>query len=299
MGPNEGAGVPAEYDADGLQWDLRPFNVTIPVGGHFDDTLPGWGAGPLVSASSGLVVKARNDTTPVTYTLSTGSLQDLTSDVSSQGTLDVSFPSNATGQHYVLFAYYLVHTGYMEQRSPEILISGEGVTQSPVTSFVQNGSWVVDHFSFEGARQVAKFWQKYLLGNGSSELIREVGNYIWEDSQEFPSNIFWTPNVPAAFLGMHGYSIDKYLPILMHDNGGGLSIKPPPSIFELDEGEVEAQRVADFRETVCWSISLKKLPPLTLSIDDESQWRLSRWSHSVRTIAWSPVVCASCLWIST
>lgn len=233
-----------------------PFNATIPIGGHFDDTLPGWGSGPLVSASSGLVVKTKNDTTPVTYILSGDSLQDLTSAVSPQGKLDIAFPTNSNGQHYIIFAYYLVHTEYREQQSPQTLTPGDGVTQSPVTSFVQNGSWVVDHFSFEGARQVAKFWQEHLLGNGSAELISEVGNYVWEDSQEFPSNIFWTPNVSAAFLGMHGYAIGKYIPFLMHDNGGGLNIQSPPSIFELDKAEEGAQRIADFRETVCHSLNL-------------------------------------------
>ena len=56
IGPNQGAGVPAEFDDEGLQWDLRPFNVTVPIGGRFDGILPGWETGPLVSASTGLVM---------------------------------------------------------------------------------------------------------------------------------------------------------------------------------------------------------------------------------------------------
>jgi hypothetical protein len=54
-----------------------------------------------------------------------------------------------------------------------------------VETFIQNGSWVNDYFSSNGAQLIIDFWENYLLGNGSRELIQEVGNYIWEDSAEF------------------------------------------------------------------------------------------------------------------
>lgn len=250
MGPNQGAGVPAEYDADGIQWDLQPFNTTVPIGGHFNDILPGWGTGQLVSASSGLVKSMTNISSAVSYTLVVASLQDLTSNVSPNGSLNITFPSNTTGLHYTIFAYYLVHTEHREQQSPFSVAPDQGVPQSPVTSYVQNGSWVVDHFSLRGAQQTTRFWQEHLLSEDSIRLINEVGNFVWEDSQEFPSNIFWTPGVQAAFLGMHGYPINQYIPLLMHDNGGGLNIASKPPAFYTDEPDRGAQRIADFRSTV-------------------------------------------------
>lgn len=48
LGPNQGAGVPAERDDEGVMWYLNPFNVSVPLGGTFNATLPGWGSGEFV-----------------------------------------------------------------------------------------------------------------------------------------------------------------------------------------------------------------------------------------------------------
>ena len=254
LGPNNGAGVPAPFDADGLQWDLQPFNVSVPIGKAFGDIVPGWGTGKLVAATIGLVVNTDNSTGGVTFTLAGNSLKDVTENVTADGHLDFASPSNATGEHYVVFAYYLIHTQYREQRSPLDVISGQGVHQSPVTSYVQNGSWVVDHFSARGAEQIQQFWNEYLLnGSDTAELLAEVGRYLWEDSQEFPSNILWTPSVPEVFYQQHGYSVAKYLPILLHNNGGGVVVQnppPDPPNFITDEMDEGMKYVADFRQTV-------------------------------------------------
>ncbi|KXS99227.1 hypothetical protein AC578_6891 [Pseudocercospora eumusae] len=253
LGPNQGAGVPAALNSDGLQWDLQPFNMTVEIGGRFSGVLPGWNTGPLVAASTGLVTKTTNVSSEITYTLSATSLQDVTSKVSSRGELTVDFPSNVTGEHFMIFSYYLVHTQYREQQTPLLVTSGNGVQQSPVVSFVQNGSWVVDHFSATGAKIVADFWNEYLLSGGeTADLVREVGNYIWEDSQEFPSNIIWTPKVPEAFHIQHGYELAKYLPIFMNGNAGGISVLPvaAPPVFVTDEPLQDAKHVADFRQTM-------------------------------------------------
>lgn len=255
LGPNQGAGVPAPLDADGLQWDLQPFNVTVPIGGHFNDVLPGWGTGSLVSASIGLVKSSANVSSVMTHTLASESLQEVTERAAHDGRLTITFPSNAAGERYMIFAYYLVHTQSREQQTPELVISGKGVEQSPVTTFVQNGSWVVDHFSAKGAEQVAAFWKSYLLNGGkTAELAREVGRYMWEDSQEFQANIIWTPGVPNAFRSQHGYSLGKYLPILMHDNSGGLNIfgAAKTTAFITDESDSGDSHVMDFRQTVCF-----------------------------------------------
>lgn len=49
LGPNQGAGVPAKPDDEGIMWYLNPFNVSVPIGGSFNDVLPGWGSGKFVS----------------------------------------------------------------------------------------------------------------------------------------------------------------------------------------------------------------------------------------------------------
>ena len=51
VGPNQGAGVPAEPDDEGIMWQLLPFNTSVPVGGSFDGVLPGWGSGQFVHFS--------------------------------------------------------------------------------------------------------------------------------------------------------------------------------------------------------------------------------------------------------
>lgn len=255
LGPNQGAGVPAPLDADGLQWDLEPFNVTIPIGGRFNDVLPGWETGPMVSASIGLVKSSANISSVMTYTLASESLQEVTDRVAHDGRLALTVPTNAAGERYMIFAYYLVHTQAREQQTPELVISGEGVEQSPVETLVQNGSCLVDHFSAKGAEQMATFWKSYLLNGGkTAQLAREVGHYMWEDSQEFHANILWTPRVPDAFRARHGYSLGKYLPLLMHDNGGGLSTfgdTKTTTAFITDEPDSGDSHVMDFRQTVC------------------------------------------------
>ncbi|KAI5362475.1 putative Galactose-binding-like domain superfamily [Septoria linicola] len=254
LGPNQGAGVPAPVNSEGLQWDLQPFNVSVASGESFDDILPGWGTGELVAAVAGLVTAENNGTTGITYTLATHSLEDISAEVGPDGRLFHKFAGNKSAQHGVIFAYYLVHTQYREQRSPLDVVSGNDLHQSPVTSFVQNGSWVVDHFSAKGPAQVKQFWDQFLL-NGSDTVqdLAQVGRYFWEDSHEFPSNILWTANAPEAFEKQHGYSIAKYLPILMHDNGGGIivGVQPPnPPDYITDEVDGGAKYVADFRRTM-------------------------------------------------
>ena len=46
------------------------------------------------------------------------------------------------------------------------------------------------------------YWESNLLDESSIKLIKEVGNYVWEDSQEFYllENTLWTPTLPATFL---------------------------------------------------------------------------------------------------
>lgn len=263
LGPNQGAGVPAPADSEGLLWTLSAGNVTVQKGQSFSGVLPSWGKGRLVAAVTGVVTKAENtsstfpsipnDSTPsrTQYTLSSDSLTDVSANVSSDGRLSFACPSNVGGLYCVLFTYYLVHTEYREQASPLKVQHGAGVTETPPTDYRHNGSWVVDHFSILGAQTTINFWEQYLLTNDTRDLLRQVGNYGWEDSQEFGAAgpIFWTPLLPDSFLANRGYDLKKYMPILLHGNAGfqGSSSSIWYITDEFDGGE---QHVADYRTTL-------------------------------------------------
>jgi hypothetical protein len=47
----------------------------------------------------------------------------------------------------------------------------------------------------------------------------------WEDSVELKSNISWTPSLPQIFEQKYGYSINKYLPLIMFGNNN-LGLQP-------------------------------------------------------------------------
>ncbi|KAL5388557.1 hypothetical protein PMIN02_007683 [Paraphaeosphaeria minitans] len=62
MGPNQGTGVPAPIEEDGLMWDISAYNITVPIGGNFDGVLPGWGLGKLQAAVSATILGSQNFT---------------------------------------------------------------------------------------------------------------------------------------------------------------------------------------------------------------------------------------------
>ena len=263
QGPNQGAGVPAKPDDDGLMWDLIPFNVSVPIGGKFDKQLPGWGTGDFVSASTALVTKSKPGNFsalpawigPYYYagtqaTLSVSSLQDVTDQVDSSGHLSLTFPSNASGLHFQVFAYYQNHSTYREQASP--LFVNSTINQGPVETFVQNGSWIADHFSAQGAQVIIDFWEKYLLDDTTRSLIHEIGNYGWEDSQEFGAGtlVWWTPELLKAFASSRGYSLNKYLPLIYAYNTDPNGPLASPDHYFTDEADAGFSHVNDYWQTV-------------------------------------------------
>lgn len=262
IGPNQGTGVPAPADSDGLMWDIVMSNVSVELGGTFDATLPGWGSGTLLAAITGLetnstVVESSNKLQPDQYglpgdyflsrtqiSLSSASLRDVTEQVSSKGHLTVDFSSDATtGLQHNIFAVYIKKSGYRAQAGPG---SVEG-SQSDPKSWIQNGSWAVDHFSALGAKTTTDFWEQYILQNGTRELLMEVGNYAWEDSIEIGAKVYWTQNLTTAFTNDHGYSITKWLPILYHRNGKSFN---PSTWWVTDEDDGGNSHIADYRATL-------------------------------------------------
>ncbi|PQE27097.1 secreted protein [Rutstroemia sp. NJR-2017a WRK4] len=252
LGPNQGAGVPAPYDSDGLLWDLAPFNMSVPVGGKFDAILPGWGSGSLISASTALQVSATNTTTGRVVVLDDESLTDVTASVNSSGHLKVQFPYTSKGSNYLVFAYYLRRSGYREVVSPaDVQVA---VPQSPITNYIQNGSWVVDHFSAKGAQVTIDFWEKQLLHGDTRNLVRAVGNYMWEDSQEFGQGvrIFWTPRLQEVFLSDRGYNINKYIPIVISTNPlfGGFPGLTSTTTYMTNGVDAGTRYITDYQQTL-------------------------------------------------
>lgn len=259
LGPNQGAGVPAEYNDDGLLWDLAAFNVTISKGATYSSLLPGWGGAynseTLVAATAGLVVRQLN----ATLTLSATSLVDLTCNVATgTGTLTHEFANTPAGSSYVLFAFYRKRTGTREVNT--LTSEPVAVPQSPVTNLLQNGSFVVDHFSAAGAQVIIDFWAQHLLSGNSTAALREVGNFLWEDSQEYntASHVLWTPALPRVFEENRGYSFEKYLPLIFAARGSGLGASTAggggvaafPETYVLDEADGGVAHIQDFQQTV-------------------------------------------------
>lgn len=275
MGPNQGQGVPAPEASEGLMYDLYPYNITVPIGGSWDGTIPGWNAVTntvkLQAVVTGLVTHTVNVTVPSgsalklnntgTYpslpgdfpynrtqvTLAADSLQDITSKVDSNGYLSVSFPNNSSGLEYNIFVIYQIHNDYRAQQDPAFLRGPQTIPQT----WQQNGSWAVDHFSALGAETMTNYWEQYIIPQNSSlkQLLQEIGNYGWEDSIETRANCFWTENYTTSFLQDHDYDLTKWLPILFHQNKIGFDSEPPVW-WITDEPDAGNGHIADYRQTL-------------------------------------------------
>lgn len=252
MGPNQGAGVPAPYNDEGLLWDLDAFNVTVSKGTSDIQSIPGWGgkynADSLLAAVTGLVVAENANGTEVT--LAASSLKDVTSLVNgTDGSLSFEFNATDEGTGYVLFTFYEVHSEVREVAASDSIPAA--VPQSPIQTYKENGSWVVDHFSAAGAQVIIDLWNSSLLSGSSSAGIREVGNFFWEDSQEYQTNnsIFWTPKFPEVFSSNRGYNLSTYLPLIVSaDLAGKTTFSGITYITdEADNGEAH---IEDYEQTV-------------------------------------------------
>lgn len=142
--------MPAPHDDPGIMWDLLSYNISVPIGESFSGQLPGWGSGELVAATTGLVTEQQSVNLSASpsyngpyyydgkrYTMTKESLRDVTDRVSPNGTLNIDFASNRSGIEHQIFAFYQVRSRYYQFPPPEQLAT---VPQSPITSFVQNGS---------------------------------------------------------------------------------------------------------------------------------------------------------------
>ncbi|CAL5865932.1 uncharacterized protein PFLUO_LOCUS138 [Penicillium psychrofluorescens] len=250
MGPNQGQGVPAHPDDEGLQWDLEPFSVVVPQDGHFEDVIPGWGAGELVALVSAEVLSSRNMSIaagmtlfgePQTWflqlTLKNGTLKEWTCHVSSTGHVSLELP--AAKSPYRLFAFYQFQT------HKKNLDYSANVSET----IFDSGSYTVDHFSARGAHTTTTFWEEHLLKDGVQELLMDVGHYGWEDSLEIRANISWTPSLPELFKSKYGYNLKPFLPLVMFgDNNIDIQATQPGMIqCVLDTSDQGVGYLDDFR----------------------------------------------------
>lgn len=263
LGPNQGAGVPAETDSDGLLWDLRMATVSV-SGSSFNGTVPGWATGTLQAAVFGRVTSSVNTTGPapglfgaspsaygsyrIQNTLATNSLRDITGQVGQDGTLALEVDATNAG-NWTLFAFYLVHSELYEQEPSELLTG----PQTTPMNFMQNGSWTVDHFSALGAQTTVKFWEQYLLDDEVRALLADIGNYVWEDSVEIDPTVYWTRYLPQAFQANRGYSINKWLPLIHHESSPpsyAAVSGPEPVWYITDKADAGNKHIGDYRETL-------------------------------------------------
>lgn len=149
-------------------------------GSTFEGQIPGYneGDGTLVSLTTAMVTNKSEHTTTISesfysynitnhdYTLAADSIQDVTNLVHTNGTVTVSFPASDRAVEYIVYASYSVLTG------ERACVAGPNPQ-----NFIQNGSFVVDHFSPVGAKVTTDFLEKYVFVNGVREILKEIGNY--------------------------------------------------------------------------------------------------------------------------
>ncbi|OOQ84565.1 hypothetical protein PEBR_30043 [Penicillium brasilianum] len=259
LGPNQGQGVPASSDDQGLQWDLVPYSEGLAANETFNERIPGWGSGELVAVVSAHVLSQANVSLPevnspfltaqdgyLSVVIDEDSLTDITDQVSENGHLSLSFPALTEGVGYRIFAYYQKRT---LNRNLEF-------TNNSTATIWDNGSYVVDHYSARGALTVIDFWKNHILVDGIKELLMEVGNCGWEDSMEIKSNTSWTPGLLEKFEQKQGYSLKRYLPVvnfgvLWPDNNVNIQQFQPGAVQSilntLDSG---AGYINDFRSVL-------------------------------------------------
>ncbi|KAG9234769.1 secreted protein [Amylocarpus encephaloides] len=235
IGAQSGQGAPAELPNIGLTYSLESYQKVVQPGKSFLGPVPGYGAGILVSVVTAKITHTQPGS-PTTYTLSDGTLQEVTK-FATQGQLNLTFPES--GSSYLLYASYYV------QPLKQSVIGGHDPQ-----NFIQNGSFCVDHFSAAGAKVTTDFLAKYVFVDGAKELMKDIGQYIWEDSNEIgTTDPYWTPRFSQAFKDQHGYDITPYLPLIRHGNGHAYS--PATADSYITDGPDRGQGiVADWRATL-------------------------------------------------
>ncbi|KAK7033504.1 hypothetical protein VNI00_012725 [Paramarasmius palmivorus] len=228
LGPNQGAGVPvkpADADQEGMLTELVFGSRFLQPGETFDGPLPSPVILPFIDVEG--VIRSANTTqkylvgvvgaqvakganiraprVPLDFT----TVVDLTDEVQGSGdnaTVSWRPPGNGTS---VVLAFYYRRNGFPEARG-----GLNGAEDAKPGSW---GAFVVDHFSAKGAEVSSRFIQDHILSREDiGEMLAEpgVGKYVWEDSMEFQTQVWWTDGFAKRFEERHGYSVGRVLPIL-------------------------------------------------------------------------------------
>lgn len=187
LGAQQGSGPPAEPQTEGLARQLvlgetrltvgddvsaqAAFNLTVPPP-NFDYAmypdigavmnLPEvWGENSILAVVAGKIVKDNGGVT----VLDEASLSDITN-LTADGVVSWTAPSPG---NWVIFG---VWEGYTNQRSC--------IGSSKATEYLQNGSWVVDHYSAEGAKKNTDFWDSDILSDEQiASALNKSFHYGW------------------------------------------------------------------------------------------------------------------------
>ena len=237
-----------------------PYHIEVPENGTYSGQIPGWGTGELVALVSARVVSSSQIETPASSTFSTpaqnatqlvlhgDTLIEHTDKVNDDGRVSVSLKNGTShaskytrsNSRHFLFAYYQ----YQD------LAKNLDIESNTTGTIFDNGSYTVDHYSARGAETTKEFWENHILNDTDTRsLLAEVGTYGWEDSLEIKSNISWSPSLPERFQKMHGYRLQRYLPLLMYGNNNpGVQTSYPGSIKGVLENQHHGNGfVNDFR----------------------------------------------------
>ncbi|KAJ0342183.1 hypothetical protein COL26b_000679 [Colletotrichum chrysophilum] len=235
LGANQGAGVPSVVETVGLAKELVYGNITVPSGKLYSGPVPmpdvqynmltgfmntpePWGANNLVAVVAGKIVTEVHLTEYFYMSiLEEDTLVDLTN-VTNQGTLSW-IPPEGNGT-WIVFGIY---DRYTNQRSC--------VSIANATTALGNGSWIVDHWSSDGAKKMTDFWDQQILSDDTvASLVKEAGEYVWEDSMEMQAALPWSDGLASRFESLNRYSITKYLPILFHATNAWGGYLPPYNV---------------------------------------------------------------------
>ncbi|KAK0735170.1 hypothetical protein B0T26DRAFT_691020 [Lasiosphaeria miniovina] len=192
--PSEKVGT---LPAPALQFNHQPLNGWV----HEPEN---WGPSQLVAAVAAQVVRrTRGRGSAEQVVLSEGSVVDITNLTTPSGVVNWSPPASPAGQQWVVLAFY---QRFSNERSC--------TTTAGASTWIGNGSWVVDHFSAAGAKKATDFWDQHLLDDPEIDgLLGNVGMYSWEDSMEMMAPLWWTSDFLARFEKGRGYSAVKSLPV--------------------------------------------------------------------------------------
>ncbi|KAH7176035.1 hypothetical protein EDB81DRAFT_897022, partial [Dactylonectria macrodidyma] len=255
IGANQGQGVPAKPESVGLSLELAYANVTVEPGQAFNGTLP-QSTQPHDPAlaffmhsleefgqqnlSAVLAVETIDDPTSTAGVVTIGRVIDLSNEVDFKSRY-LSWTPPDDKQKWRLMAWY---QRYTNQRA---------IDPAPnATNIIQNGSWVLDHFSAAGAERLTSFFDDYLVPEEEDKaLLSRVGNYAWQDSMEMQSALWWTHGFSEQFHALRGYDIRPCLPFLIRrDTFWAAQTLPYGESFESQNSTIAERCNDDYRITL-------------------------------------------------